>query len=70
MNEPVGAKIEGSKFYRVYCTRCGTPMRTLESKIKHNHFCESCSPPHVVVGRAGGQNGLDRDPDAYARKGP
>ena len=50
MIPPKPHPIEGSRFWRVWCARCGTPMRVPKSETDQLHWCEECDPPHMGVG--------------------
>lgn len=49
LGEKLGSTIEGSKYYRCFCCRCGTPMRTYASQLFSDHWCRYCSPGHQGV---------------------
>ncbi len=66
--EKYGHKIAGSRWYRVFCCKCGEPMRAKECdlvkwKKNRNHLCELCSPKHK--GCTSPPSPLD-DPDEYS----
>lgn len=66
-----GDPIPGSRFYRAFCARCGEPMRVQEANLNRENMCSDCDPPHMGVGNPRASlNGLDQDPDAYARARP
>lgn len=44
--EKLREKIKGSRFIRVFCKGCNTPMRTTTEEIDNEHWCEICSPIH------------------------
>jgi len=44
--EKLGEKIKGSRFIRVFCKGCNTPMRTTTKEIDNEHWCEICLPIH------------------------
>jgi ribosomal protein S27E len=42
-----GEQIQGSRFYRNYCKRCGEPMRVSYNRKDAGVYCETCSPKHI-----------------------
>lgn len=67
-----GEPIPGSRFFRSFCPRCQTPMRVTRWRARNgiDTFCSDCepSPAACAVGNANTRlNGVDADPDAYAR---
>ncbi len=65
-----GDRIPGSDYFRDFCPCCETPMRVVKWRVTHGYptACRDCDPPHVGVGNPHSRlNGLDADPDAYAR---
>lgn len=44
--EKSGEKIKDSRFIRVFCKGCNTPMRTTTKEMDNEHWCEICSPIH------------------------
>lgn len=37
-------QLTGSLLWRVWCARCGEPMRVNAVDAKKEHWCEECSP--------------------------
>lgn len=64
----VGKQIPGSRFFREFCGRCGTPMRVTKENVGQLNFCGDCDPGHIGVGNPSTSlNDYDSDPDAYSR---
>lgn len=68
MNELIGQQIEGSRYIRAYCNRCGEAMR-VEKAIDDKGkpiiiFCEECGQ-RKHIGCSSPPSPLD-DPDEYS----